>query len=65
MPRAGSALPMVAVPRNGASTCPSQLTYLLESHKLILGRSAFIDLIFIPGTERDTHLDSDISEVKK
>lgn len=64
-PAAGPALSMVAVPRKGASARPSQRTYLLESHKLILGLSAFVDLIFIPGTERGTGLDSDISEFKK
>lgn len=40
-----------------ALACLSQLTYLLESHKLILCRSAFVDLLFIPGIERGIHLD--------
>lgn len=55
---------MALVPRNGASTGSSQLSYLLEPHKLVLSRIALVNLIFIPGTERSTRLDSDISEVK-
>lgn len=51
--------------RNKASTFSSQLSYLLEPHKLILSRIALVNLIFIPGTERSTHLDTDISKVKE
>lgn len=57
-------LPVGAVPRRGALRCSAPLTHLLQPHKLILCRRAFVDLVFIPGTERGTYMDGDISEVK-